>query len=95
MQKTIEIANAIADKIEELGHFQGKFDESKPHACCIVLNPSFKGTRAEQHSFAFSLCERIGETVSKPYNAFDVIYSWNDRTPTAEVLSVLRSIDLD
>ena len=97
MIKTVALAKSIANDIEVLGHWQGPgSNRDNEYSVCPVLAPSYKrASQEDQNNFVFAICECIGKPQKKREEAYSTIYSWNDRTPTAEVLSVLRSIDLD
>lgn len=90
------ILSRIADEIEKHGHYN-KLDSPSTWGdlwtilnptgrCCVYVNPALIGMDHESIAAAMSLlAERAGVVGRGP----DLV-SWNDRTPTAEVLATLR-----
>lgn len=82
------VALAIADNIEEAGHYQGGDKEEKlpwPSGprMCVLANPAYQQADSDTVYFRGALTAKIG---------FRAITSWNDATPTVEVLRTLREI---
>jgi hypothetical protein len=91
-QDVRELAAGIADDIETHGHWQDTPDRSdmwRPRKnpggrCCLIQSPTFQthlGSPAAGTFFTV-LEESVGRDA----------LSWNDETPTAEVLATLRKI---
>jgi len=86
-----EILNSIADDIERLGHWQGEPDPAG-QPCCVAVNPTIrKGYAwAQRDAIRDLILARAGIYVLDAVSAYMALYDWNDRTPTEEVLRVLR-----
>jgi len=92
----------IAADIEARGHFQGISTLSENHdAVCVVTSHAFpdpytyNSSLVEYKELLKVLSARIGFTlhVNSSGNLSSMgIWDWNDSTPTAEVLEVLRSL---
>lgn len=81
-------ATAIADNIERAGHYQGLGDDQPwPEGpnMCLIANPAYRSAALDRQAFRKALREKIGPD-------FWGLTTWNDETPTAEVLATLREI---
>ena len=103
---TISVSEAgrrIADEIEKNGHRQAKFrDADGEDKCCVyvntVLNPT--GCVGAEWGAYVDLWDRVriaviakaGISISAFGGESRAVFDWNDSTPTAEVLRVLRSL---
>lgn len=101
MATVTEIAHAVADKIEERGHYRGEFGGATIHSiddpkmpCCIVVNPAYQRVSFEESDqFIDALAVKLGIDInSLKVDALGEIYKWNDSAPTQEVLDTLRSL---
>lgn len=97
-----DLGIAVAAEIEREGHWQGEF-RSAPGVTietgrCVLLNsllatPYVDGKRVREDGPYVLMWLEFNEAIAKRAG-IDVnsVYAWNDRTPTAEVLDVLRSL---
>lgn len=81
-----ELGRKIADEIEEKGHWQGQDVPTLGRKCIFTSD-------AYSHAVDIDKDDLITALVSgRRDQDLDFIYDWNDNTPTAEVLAVLRSL---
>lgn len=93
-----ETARAIARNIEQQGHYQGTHTVPELKTtlvpCCIVANPNWPGEDdvdgLGHNAFSLALADKLGLTL--PKNSIAPLISWNDLTPTDEVLKTLREL---
>lgn len=80
-----ELLAEIANEIEAKGHYQGPTEELLRHderGVCLVTSQTFSDMSVQELREAWLL-------LSERTNAASLV-KWNDNTPTAEVLAVLR-----
>lgn len=72
-----KLAAAVAGEIRERGHYQ--FGKSH-HGSCVMLNSHLTGSNITAFAAALGFRDQVDAA------------SWNDRTPTADVLARLDAI---
>jgi len=89
-----EIGKEIADQIEERGHYQGEHAFGSGY--CVLTAPAFPASSFKlQDQIASAIYDRIGYPTNYLFTSgrsLGEVVVWNDSTPTAEVLNVLRSL---
>jgi len=107
MRTPSEIGEQVADEIVRLGHFQGvdeenDMDQPEWAPVCVVTAKSFpngwesEDFKVERNEFLKALDAKVGLHLypigfSGNMSSYQV-WDWNDRTPTDEVINVLRSL---